>query len=169
MVLGAGGAGKSTLAVQLGRILKLPVVHLDVHYWRPGWVVPEPQVWDRQLSALVAQDEWVMDGNYGRTIELRLPRAEAVILLDPPTIQCLWGAIQRGLATPSTRRPDLADGCSERPPSPDFLRYIANYKRKSRPRVFEKVSRFPEVPLIHLRSRRAAARFLDGVAARVTQ
>ena len=63
LIIGSGGAGKSTLAVELGRLLGLPVVHLDAEFWRPGWVQTPDEEWHCRMSELVQFDRWLMDGN----------------------------------------------------------------------------------------------------------
>jgi adenylate kinase family enzyme len=160
LLLGAGGSGKTTLAVELGRILSLPLIHLDRHYWGPGWVAPPDDVWEARVRKLVQQDEWIMDGNYSRTLDLRLPRAQAVILLDPPTVVSLSGVIRRGLFQRGRGRIDLPDGCQEHAPSAEFLRYVVSYKWRSRPKVLNKVRGASHVRFFHLRSRGEAQRFL---------
>lgn len=163
LVLGAGGAGKTTLALELSRILKLPIIHLDRHFWRPGWVEPSDEEWDQQVAELSRGDAWVMDGNYSRTLEPRLARAQAVVLLDPPPLLCLWGVIQRGTLRRRWPRPDLAEGCEEKPPSFGFLWYVATYRSRSRPRVLNRIAAEPGVRLYHLRSRADGSRFLTAL------
>jgi len=63
-VVGSGGAGKSTFATELGRRLGLPVIHLDEHYWQPGWVATPAEQWQDRQRGLVAYDCWIVDGNY---------------------------------------------------------------------------------------------------------
>lgn len=160
LVLGSGGAGKTTLALAMARALRLPLIHLDRHYWRPGWVEPSSEEWNETVAGLAARDAWIMDGNYSGTLGLRLPRAEAVVLLDPPTLQCPWGVIRRGLIARGARRPDLAEGCDEKMPELQFLRYIAGYRRRSRPKVLGMIGEAKHVRFHHLRSRREAANFV---------
>jgi len=81
-VIGCGGAGKSRLALALGRRLDLPVVHLDEHYWRPGWQPTDPSAWRALQERLVSRHSWVIDGNYLSTIDLRLGAADTVVFLD---------------------------------------------------------------------------------------
>ena len=81
MVIGCSGAGKSTLAIRLGRRLGLPVVHLDQRFWKPGWVETPDDEWDERMRELVAEERWVIDGNYGRTQVMRMERADTIIFL----------------------------------------------------------------------------------------
>ena len=160
LILGSGGAGKSTFARELGALLQLPTIYLDRCFWKPGWEQPSADEFDRTVRALVQGDAWVMDGNYSRTLHLRLPRAQAAVLLDPPTLQCIWGVTQRSLFRRWKSRPDLPEGCREQIPDLQFLRYVATYKWRSRPGVLTKVRAAPHVRFYHLKTRRKAAAFL---------
>src|SRR5687767_8178275 len=84
MIVGNGGAGKSTLARALGERTGLPVVHLDALYWQPGWVEPPREEWRATQRQQLAGSDWIADGNYGGTMEERLRLADAVVLLDHP-------------------------------------------------------------------------------------
>jgi adenylate kinase family enzyme len=84
LVFGPSGAGKSTLARHIGARLGIPVVHLDMIYWNPGWVPVEREPFRERVAEAAAGDAWVMDGNYTNHLDLRLPRAQAVIWLDLP-------------------------------------------------------------------------------------
>src|SRR4051812_36219413 len=91
-IVGSPGAGKSPLALQLGALLGRPVLHLDRLYWRPGWVEVAQDVFDAQLEGLVGRNEWIIDGNYSRTLDIRLRRADAAIMLDFSRTLCLYRA-----------------------------------------------------------------------------
>ena len=167
MILGSSGAGKTRFAIELGRILRLPLIHLDRHYWHPGWTEPSRDDWSRKVVELSAPEEWVMDGNYSGTLDLRLVRAEAVALLDFPTWRCLQGIYARSIFRASRVRPDLAEGCEEKLPDPNFLRFVLTYKWRTRPKVLRRIAAAPAVHLDHLRSRRQARKFLDELEAGV--
>ena len=112
MVIGVGGAGKSTFARALSARTSLPVIHLDVHYWRPGWVAPQVDEWREQQGTLLASDDWIVDGNDLSTVDLRLERAGTVVFLDTPRWLCATRALMRGIR----RRParfQLPVGCDE--------------------------------------------------------
>lgn len=97
LVIGSGGAGKTTLARRIAARTGLPPIHLDALFWKPGWVpTPEPG-WDAVVAELVTRDAWVMDGNYGRTLPQRLAAADTVIFLDYPRLRCIWRALRRSI------------------------------------------------------------------------
>jgi adenylate kinase family enzyme len=84
LVDGVMGSGKSTSARALAARTGLPVIHLDLHYWKPGWVRPTDGEWLERQRILLAGEAWIIDGNYNETLPLRLERAETVVYLDTP-------------------------------------------------------------------------------------
>ena len=161
LIVGASGGGKSTLAREMAELLGLPIIHLDQHFWNPGWVETDRKEWGHKVVELSSQDAWIMDGNYGGSISLRLPRAEAAVLLDLPVWQCLWGIFRRSTLYRGESRPDLAEGCEEQLPDWAFIRYVLMYKWRSRPKVLRKIAAEQHVRLYHLKSRRAARQFMN--------
>ncbi|MEQ8281910.1 MAG: topology modulation protein [Parvibaculum sp.] len=128
LVIGCSGGGKSTLARRLGAKRALPVVHLDVLFWKPGWVESSYDEFRPKVAAAVAEDRWVIDGNFSRTFDLRLPRADTIVWVDQPRRICLWRAFRRTLTLFGETRADLAPGCPEKF-DPAFYRFIWNFKR----------------------------------------
>ncbi|MCB9355170.1 MAG: hypothetical protein H6575_11445 [Lewinellaceae bacterium] len=116
LVLGSGGSGKTTFSGKLAKATGLPLHHLDAHYWRADWVAtPEPQ-WRERVAALVGQDEWIIDGSYGGTLDLRIPRADAIFFLDISKYRCLWNILLRRIKYArftGKSRPGMAPGCQE--------------------------------------------------------
>lgn len=165
LVLGSGGAGKSTLARLLGRRLGLPVLHLDVHYWRPGWVEPAEGEWKAQVEGLVRGDAWIIDGNYRGTLAMRLARADTAVFLDLPRLACSIAVVQRYLAMRGRTRPDMQPGCPEAI-SWEFLRWIWDYPNRSRPRVMELLAQHRDtVTTYRFTSRRPAMQWAEGAGA----
>src|SRR5262245_35510184 len=82
MVVGCACAGKTTLARSLAARLALPLVHLDFHFWRADWQVPDSKDWREQVIALATAPEWIMDGNYSNTYDVRIPGAGTPDWLD---------------------------------------------------------------------------------------
>ena len=138
LIIGSGGAGKSTLAKCLGKLLDLPVIHLDSLYWKKGWQQTEDESWLEIVQNCLNQDSWVMDGNYGGTLDTRLSAADTVIFLDLPTVVCLWRVIKRRIQYHNQSRPDMATGCVEKVDW-EFLHWIMTYRQIRRPRIVEKL------------------------------
>lgn len=161
-VIGCCGAGKSTLARRLGALLDMPVVHLDHHYWQPGWVPLDLATFRARVAALAAADRWILDGNYASTMDLRLPRSDLVVLVDFPRRVCLVRVLRR-LAR-SRGRPWNVPWCPERIDR-GFVRYLWRWPVEGRPRTLSIVDRYvsPEA-LVRLGNPRAARRWLDAVA-----
>jgi adenylate kinase family enzyme len=165
LVIGSGGAGKSTVARELAAILDLPLIHLDAEYWRPGWTKPPAEWWTIRVDALVARPKWVMDGNYGGTLDRRLGRSDAVILLDLPRTVCLWRVLKRWIRYVGRTRPDVAPGSPERL-TWEFVKWIWNYPSKSLPGILQRLDRTgPDQRVVILSSTRQVKDFLAEVSA----
>jgi adenylate kinase family enzyme len=160
-VVGSGGAGKSTFARRLGASTGLPVIHLDELYWRPGWVPTPDHEWREIMTRLVSGDAWIIDGNYSRTMDLRAQAADTVLLLDYAPIGNLARALRRTMFNHG--RAIQAPGCPEHLDW-EFLRWIATYRRRSRPRVLAQLEAAPDLDVRVLRRPRDAQRLLESVA-----
>ena len=95
IIIGCGGAGKSTLARQLGEKLNLPVVHLDKLFWRPNWISVSQEEFDELHRRELAKETWILDGNFNRTMPERIARCDTVIYLDFSRFACLMGVARR--------------------------------------------------------------------------
>jgi adenylate kinase family enzyme len=134
LILGCPGAGKSTAAKQLAAITGLPCIHLDQHYWLPGWQRPDKTAWRQTIDSLTSRPAWIMDGNYSGTIALRLAAADTLIHLDYPTALCVRRVLGRTLrGWGSDRGTELPTGCRERFDWP-FLRFVIQYRTRQRDR-----------------------------------
>lgn len=167
-IIGPGGAGKSTLARALGDKLDLPVIHLDRLFWQPGWVEPDRDEWEALNRELVAGERWVIDGNYGGTMEIRLAAADTIVFLDLPPLLCMWRTIRRRRTRRGRPRPDLPDYLDERQGLRDEVRFLAwiwGYRRTRRPGIEVRIARHRAGKAVHvLRSTRDIRRFLRATA-----
>ncbi|WP_413203932.1 hypothetical protein [Rhodospirillum sp. A1_3_36] len=136
LVLGCAGAGKTVFSDQLATLTGLPVIRLDQEYWKPGWVEPETTEWRERVATLADRDKWIMDGNYGGTLDLRLKRADRVYILDVSRTRALARVVWRTARNWGKTRADMTQGCVERIDGP-FLAYIWTYNRVHRPRLME--------------------------------
>jgi adenylate kinase family enzyme len=163
MIIGICGAGKSTLAGKLQPLLELKLIHLDQHYWQPNWVEPTKEAWTNTVKELVKRDAWIMDGNFGRTMDIRLERADTIIYLNYPTGLCLWRVWQRVRKYNGRTRPDMTEGCPERLDI-GFLWYILTFKHRTGRRDLNKLEKLKrEKQLFILNNDRAVEAFLNSV------
>ncbi|MBR3974038.1 MAG: DNA topology modulation protein [Oscillospiraceae bacterium] len=160
MIIGCGGAGKSTLARQLGDKTGLPVIHLDQLFWRPGWVNVSKEEFDQLHREALAGERWIIDGNFDRTMSERIKRCDTVIYLDFSRFACLMGVCMRILTTYGTVRPDMGEGCPERIDW-DFLQWVWNYNKNKREKNYRMLNEAEGVEAIVLKNRRAVKKFLE--------
>ncbi len=161
IIIGCGGAGKSTLARKLGEKTGLPVVHLDQIWWSPGnWQHLEREEFDQRLLAEMQKPRWIMDGNYNRTIELRLDACDTVIYLDYSRWICLKNWIGRVLKNWGHARSDMAEGCAEWF-DPEMAAWIWKFNKQNRKRYYELLNTLEDKQVYILRSRRAVNKFLE--------
>jgi adenylate kinase family enzyme len=141
LVVGCPGAGKTTFARQLAAKLNLPVIYLDFHFWRPGWQAPDRETWRGQVAALAAMPEWVMDGIYSSTFDIRMPRADALFWLDYPRTTCMRRVLIRMVKGYGRTRSELPEGCPECFDT-EFLRYVWDFPYKHRPLIPAGIAKF---------------------------
>ncbi|MFX1604893.1 MAG: AAA family ATPase [Promethearchaeota archaeon] len=160
LVLGPSGSGKSTVGKRIGRILGVPAVHLDMHYWKPNWVETPKDEWPEKVKELIASETWVMDGNYTSTLKMRAEAADALIFLDMTRRLSYFRIISRYLRNRGRTRSDVTEGCPEKIDL-DFIRWIWEYPRTRKPvilRFLEKLRARKSVYI--LRNQREIEEFL---------
>lgn len=162
-IIGSGGSGKSTLARQLGELLQLPVYHLDSLHWKPGWVPTPDKEWDQLMDELVLREEWIIDGNYGRTMEARLQAADTIIFLDFPTYKCLYGILKRRYQYRGRTRPDMGKGCEEKIDF-EFFNWILTFRRNKRPGILKQLDEVKDRKnILIFHNRRHVKNFLESM------
>lgn len=148
VILGRGGAGKSTLTATLGAATGLPVVELDKHFWGPGLEATPPDRWAARQGELAGADRWIMDGDLGPhdVLDVRLRRADTVLLLDYSFPRCAWRALLR-----SRERAD-------------FWLWVWSWRRRHRPLLVDAITTHAKGATLHVfRNPRATARFVAQV------
>ena len=164
LILGPSGAGKSTLARRIGERLALPVVHLDAFNWNPGWVQTEAERFREKVEDAAAADAWIIDGNYSAHLDVRLPRADAVIWLDLPRYVYFPRAVWRSIRNYGRDRDDLGPGCPEQFDLAFLLDWVWTYPKRSRARHAQMMSGLPAgIRRIILSSPGQVRRFVAGL------
>jgi adenylate kinase family enzyme len=160
-VIGHPGAGKSTLSVKMSELLRLPLIHLDKEFWKPGWQQPPRDEWREHVWEMAAGERWIMDGTYDNSLDIRLPQADTVVFLDFPMGLCMWRILKRMLGGYGRVRPDMGDGCRERIDLP-FIKFVWEYRKVRRPRILAALEKYtPAENVINLDSPRAVNTFID--------
>jgi adenylate kinase family enzyme len=170
VVTGLAGSGKSTLSRQLAAKTGLPVIHLDVHFWKPGWVAPSEDEWREKQRGLLAGDAWIADGNYHATLDLRLERADTVVLLDTRWPVCAGRAFLRGVRKPVGEMPEgCQDSTRRRLREWAVVLEIWRNRRSEPAREREIISQSGQHTTLHvLGSKRAAREFVDALVVEST-
>lgn len=162
VIIGCGGSGKSTLARQLGKKLNIPVVHLDKLWWKPGWVESSREEFDAKLAEELVKPQWIMDGNFDRTIPERIARCDTIIFLDFNRFTCLMGVLKRVLTTYGKVRPDMGEGCPERIDF-EFLKWVWNFNKNKREKNYRLLNEAKHAETIVLKNRSMVKRFLNSL------
>lgn len=160
-IIGNGGAGKSTLALALGRRSGIPVHHLDQVIWKPNWrAIPERQ-FRHAHDNLVAEESWIIEGvGYDSTIADRFDRSDAIVYLDFPIAVHFYWAIKRSLKSLFVKPAGWAEGCQPLTKLVPILRIIWDIHRNTRPYLLSLLARQGrEVSVHHLRSPSELKRF----------
>lgn len=163
IIIGNSGSGKSTLAKQLAVRLNLPLVHLDKLFWRENWQHISRDEFDALLLAELQKDKWIIDGNYSRTLSLRLQYCDTVIYLDYPRITCIFGVLKRVITGYGRTRSDMGDNCPERFDF-EFLKFVWNFNQNNHRRYHDMLNAQNDKNIIILHNRKECTIFLKNIS-----
>lgn len=159
IIIGNNGSGKSFLSEKLSEITGLPLVHLDLEFWRPGWEMPLAEEWAKRQEELILKEEWIIEGNHTGTMELRFKAADLVIFLDINRFVCLAGVLKRN----GKKRPGWPQYLEERFDSQffQFCRGLWNFSKTRRNTIMNLHKKYPEKPFFVIKSRRELNKLLS--------
>ena len=156
IVIGCPGSGKSTVSRALRNKTGIPLYHLDMMYWNADKTTVEKSVFLERLSAALEKDEWIIDGNYASTMELRMAACDTVIFLDYPLEVCLDGIKERR-GKPRSDMPWI-----ETEEDAEFIEFIKSYNEQQKPKVLELLEKYNDKNIVIFSSREQADAFLNG-------
>ena len=156
IVIGCPGSGKSTFSRALHHKTGIPLYHLDMMYWNADKTTVDKPVFLERLSAVLDMDTWIIDGNYGATMEMRMAACDTVIFLDYPLEVCLDGIRERR-GKPRSDMPWI-----ETEEDVEFVEFIKNYNEQQKPKVLELLRKYGDKNIIILENREQADAFLNG-------
>ncbi|MBR1173617.1 AAA family ATPase [Bradyrhizobium sp. KB893862 SZCCT0404] len=165
IVVGSQGSGKTSLARKLGQKLGLPVVHLDVLYWQPGWTASDTASFRARVAEAIAGDAWVVDGSFsGLAFDLTIARADVLVVIDRPRWVCQWRILWRSAFDRDKARPDLPEGCPEQFDW-KLMKEAWRYDVERVPDIeAERIEHGPDVPVLRLRRDRDIQGFLESIS-----
>ncbi|MBQ9807100.1 MAG: adenylate kinase [Clostridia bacterium] len=154
IIIGCPGSGKSTFARALHQKTGIPLYHLDMMYWNADKTTVEKSVFLDRLAKVIETDSWIIDGNYGATMEYRLAACDTVIFLDYPSDVCLDG-IQARRGKPRDDMPWI-----ETEEDAEFIEFIKGYNEQQRPKVLLLLEKYPNKTVCIFTDRAQADKFL---------
>lgn len=158
IVIGCPGSGKSTFSRALNQRTGIPIVYLDSLFWNADKTYVTGEEFTDRISQAMKSERWIIDGNYGRSLPMRLENCDTVFFLDYPLSVCLEGVNARM----GTLRPDLP--WVETEPDPEFLQYIHDFHREQLPELRELLDQYPEKRIFVFYNREEAAAYLDNLS-----
>ncbi|QOR64856.1 DNA topology modulation protein [Cytobacillus suaedae] len=162
-IIGSGGSGKSTLARKMGNKLNIEVSHLDRLLWKPNWQLTTREEQREIQNELITKDRWIIDGNYSRTLDIRLNAADTIVFLDISKIICVTRVLKRMIRYRNRTRPDMREGCNEKIDL-SFIKWIWGFPKTQRPNVLTKLEQLStNKEIIVLKSPKEVQRFLDSL------
>jgi len=155
IVIGCPGSGKSTFARALHKITGIPLCHLDMLFWNEDKTTVGRDAFLERVASVIAGDEWIIDGNYGSTMEGRIAACDTVFFLDYPLEVCLDGVRSR-IGKPRADMPWVETAEDEQ-----FIEFIRGYGEKERPEVLRLLGKYCDKRIIVFTSREQADAFLE--------
>ena len=147
IVLGCPGSGKSTFSKKLHIKTGIRLIHLDNIWWRPDRSHISREEFDRKLSEILKGDNWIIDGDYSRTYEVRFEACDTVIFLDFGIDECMGGILGRV----GQKRTDIP--WTEQALDPELVKQVEAYEEKNRPAVLSLIEKYPDKKVLVFRSR----------------
>lgn len=156
IILGCPGSGKSTLAKKLHDATGLPLFHLDAIWWNADKSHISREEFDQKLHEIFQTDQWIIDGDYSRTYEMRFKSCDTVIFLDYSVDECMRGIKERI----GKVRADMP--WTEQELDPELVQLVENYPKNNRPVILSLLEKYPDVTPFIFKSRLEASEWMDG-------
>lgn len=164
IIIGSSGAGKSTFARKLRNVTGLPLYYLDMLWHKTDRTTVSREEFDLRLGELLKQDRWIIDGNYQRTLEIRLRACDTVFLLDIPLEICLFSVEARI----GQRREDMP--WVETEFDAEFRQWILDFPENRLPEIYALLEKYQnEKNIVIFKSRAAADQYLENVRSTKTK
>ena len=156
IVIGCPGSGKTTFAEKLEKCTGLPLVYLDAIWHKTDRTHISREEFDKTMDGIFERDEWIIDGNFSRTIEKRIKNCDTVFLFDLPTEVCIQGATDRL----GKKRYDVP--WIDTKLDPDFRKEIEEFPKNTLPAIYELLDKYKENKnIVVFKSREQADKYIN--------
>ena len=166
MIIGSPGSGKSTFSRKLSEITGIPLIHLDKEFWNNGWVETPREEWVKKQNCLISRDEWILDGNYGSTMDIRLERADTVFCFKLSRAVCLLSYFKRVITNIGKVRADMPEGCPEKLDF-EFMKYIWKFPSSSGMKNNDRLEKCKNKQIIVFKNRRETKQYIIEICNRI--
>ena len=156
IIIGCPGSGKSTFGRKLKRITGLPLFHLDMMFWNEDKTTVSKAVFIARLREAMSNPEWIIDGNYASTMEMRIRECDTIFYLDYPTDVCIDGVRSRK-GKPRSDLPWIEDDTEDK----EFIDFINRYNSEIRPEVIGLLGKYSEKRIIIFKTRAESEEYLS--------
>jgi adenylate kinase family enzyme len=158
-LIGLPGSGKSTFAAKLGKLLDIPIHHLDRHMFVANGKKRDKQEFLSIQQAMLIEDAWVIEGCSISTLEMRFARADIVIYFHLPRLLCVWRVLKRRFK-PDTTLCDTAEGCSQ-VFNWELVKYIWTFDQDKREGIEQLRKKYPHVDFVIFQSSKDADKYIE--------
>lgn len=151
-IIGGSGTGKTTLANNLAKELKLPVYYIDGIHHLENWKIRDKDERDKIILERSNEKKWIIDGTYHSTLKERLERADLVIYLDYSSISQIKGVFCRFLKNHGKEKEEIP-GCKERM-SFEFFIWVLNWRKNKRRNIIDNLNKINKDKVLIFKNRR---------------
>ena len=155
-LIGLPGSGKSTFATELGKILAIPVHHLDRHMFEPDGKKKDKQEFIEIQQSMLNEEAWVVEGCSFSTFEMRFAKADVLIYFHFSRLVCFFRLFKRVFNYQK-------DFGGLRAVTWEILKYTWNFDRKKRARIEELRQKYPQIEFLIFRDQNDANLFLKSL------
>lgn len=156
MIIGCPGSGKSTFSRALHKKIGIPLYHLDQMYWNADKTTVEKSVFMQRLFDTLQKEQWIIDGNYASSMEIRLQACDTVFFLDYPLDTCIEGVKSRR----GKERSDMPWVEAENEEDEAFIEFIRHYESENKPKVMELLKQYSQKRIYIFKDRNEADAYL---------
>lgn len=158
-IIGGSGCGKTTLSDNLGKVLNLPVYHLDGIHHLENWVVRDKDERDKIMMEKVSEEKWIIDGTYRSTLNERLDATDFLIYLDYSSFAQVKGVLGRWIKHRGQEKPEIP-GCKEKMDL-KFLSWVWNWRKDKRQDIVEAIKKLDDSKVLIFKNRRELNKWFE--------